>query len=328
MAVPFTSRSRRKTQGANTNKGFGNTRRGQQKMSRLSGPLGSKPGAHGKGFLSPAPGSAKPGVGGSPSASKPPIVGKSAQPDSIYHGAVDLANRQQESALGSLEGQAQSIRHDFGIDDPTNPFSRAEGLKRAFLARSKAASASLASAGHLYSGAHERALARTRFDEEAARAELRSEFNKAMGQVDSAKTGVKFETEEQKNQAFEDWLARAGDSEAPVAGGSSAALTQPATNASSPTTPKGGNTLDQAIANVKKGGPINVGGAAGVVSPNANANRSIPEPVKNPGGSKQDAVDKLRQQLRQARKNGNQKRVKVLKRRIKATRRGSGYTRG
>jgi hypothetical protein len=179
------------------------------------------------------PAGAKPGLGAGPPKKKPPRtsapaakpVGRSSQPDSAYYDKVDLAAREGESRLGQLEGQEQAVKHDFGIEDPTNPFSRAEGLKRMFLQRFRGRSAGIAAQGHLYSGQHERALARTRRDEEEARAGLRSSYDQAIGQIGAAKAGVKFETEEQRQQAFEDWLARAPESEAPAAAEGTGELT-------------------------------------------------------------------------------------------------------
>lgn len=183
------------------------------KLKQKTGTAGQgKPGLDSKSFggTKPAgkPGRSKP----TPAASKP--VSHSSQPDSAYYDSVDLAGRQGESRLGQLEGQEQAVRHDFGIEDPTNPNSRAEGLKRMYLQRFRGASAGIAAQGHLYSGQHERALSRTRRDEEEARADLRSNYEGMIGQIGAAKAGVKFDTEEQRIQAFEDWLARAPESEA------------------------------------------------------------------------------------------------------------------
>ena len=174
-----------------------------------------------RGFRPPAaPNKPKPNLGAKaapPKAAPPKPVGRSAQPDSAYNTRVDIAERQGEERLSQLQGQEQAIKHDFGIEDPTNPFSRAEGLKRMFLAKYRGQSAGIAAQGHLYSGQHERALARTRREEEEARANLRSNYEQAIGAIGAAKAGVRFDTEEQRAQAFEDWLARAPESEAPVA---------------------------------------------------------------------------------------------------------------
>lgn len=202
------------------------------------------------------PPAAKPGLGAAPKApaqTAPGPVGQHAAPDSLYQAQISLANAKQEQQLNSLQGQENRTKFDFGIGDPTNPFSRAEGLKRSFLAQRKAASANLASEGQLYSGAHERALARTRFNEEQARAELRSAFDQAMGQIDQARSGIKFDTEEQRNQAFEDWLARAPEAQDTLAQADAAAGAttgaKPAAKVPGPsTTPPGAAGKAQVVA--------------------------------------------------------------------------------
>lgn len=166
-----------------------------------------------------APAVQKPGLGqpgaaaAKPAAQPQAAVGQHAAPDALYNSQVDLANREGESRLTGLTGQERGLKHEFGIGDPSNPFSRVEGMKRMFLARRKAASAGLAAQGQLYSGTHERALSRTRLEEEQSRAQLRSAFDQAMGGIGNAKVASNFQTEEQKNQAFEDWLARAPQAE-------------------------------------------------------------------------------------------------------------------
>lgn len=165
------------------------------------------PGRPGKGWGSAPQPANKPQV--APAANAP--QGQHAAPDSLYNSSVDLAEKKGTEALAQLGGQETQIKHDFGIDDPTNPFSRAEGLKRSYLARMKGQSAQLASQGQLYSGAHERALARTRFEQEQAYNQLRDAYNQAMANVNSAKQNVANMTEEEKNNAFAAWLSRAED---------------------------------------------------------------------------------------------------------------------
>ena len=257
-----------------------------------------KPPATGKPVLG------KPGA--APVAAKAVPTGKSRTPDSIYQGVVDRSQRQEESRLGQLEGQEQSVKHEFGIDDPTNPFSRAEGLKRAFLVRQKAASASLASQGQGYSGAHERALGRTRREEEEARAELRRTYEQAIGQIGAAKAGVKFDTEEQRAQAFEDWLARTPDSEA----GAEKAPAAPHVDAEGKAGlvgPGGTGALGK-----RPGSFIPTGGSG-------NTRSTTGATAVQGEGNTRDAqrLQELRKMLRTARANNNDKRAKVIQNRIK-----------
>lgn len=165
-------------------------------IQRPSGPQAPAPAA---------PPADKPGV--------PAPAPQKAEPDSGYNQAIDRTNRREQSSLGQLDTAEGAVKRDFGIDDPTDPFSRANALKKTFLARGKAASASLASQGQLYSGTHERALDRTRTQEEAARSDLRKTYEAAINQIGAQRAGVKFGSEEERAQAFEDWLARAPEAD-------------------------------------------------------------------------------------------------------------------
>jgi hypothetical protein len=135
--------------------------------------------------------------------------GKKPEFDQPYFDRIDLIGRQETAELGQLDDQERRTKFDFGIDDPTNPFSRTAALKRMFLERGRGRSASLASQGHLYSGAHERAMSRTRREEEEANAGLRRSYEDALSEIRNARSGVKFSSEEDRAAAFQDWLARA-----------------------------------------------------------------------------------------------------------------------
>lgn len=162
---------------------------------------------------------------GAPAAPKPAIApaaapavapeGQHAAPDSTYNTQYDQATKKGTEGLASLNQQETDIKHDFGIDDPTNPFSRAEGLKKSYLARQKGLSAGLASQGQLYSGTHERAMAKTRFEQEQAYNELRTAYTAAMGGVNSAKQNLANMTQEEQDAAFTSWLNRAEDTMPP-----------------------------------------------------------------------------------------------------------------
>lgn len=153
---------------------------------------------------------------GAPPPPNKPAVGQRAEFDPAYYNRIDTANRKEARSLSDLDAAEQATRFDFGIEDPTNPFSRAQGLKQAYLARRKAASTGLAAQGQLYSGTHERAMNRNRMEEERARSELRAAYEAAIGQIGSQRAGVKFATEEERAQAFEDWLARAPEADGPL----------------------------------------------------------------------------------------------------------------
>lgn len=149
--------------------------------------------------------------------------GQGAQPDSRYYEQVDKINTHETEGLSNIAGEKQNVAHEFGIDDPTNPFSRAQGLKKAYLARRKAASAGLASQGQLYSGAHERALAKTRADEEQSYNELRTAYMAALQGLGEKESETKYSSEEERQAAFDEWLNRAPEADAGPDSGEDAA---------------------------------------------------------------------------------------------------------
>jgi hypothetical protein len=229
----------------------------------------------------PAPSTPRPGLG-QPAAPAPrPVVGQHAAPDSTYNRQVDTATRKGEARLGQIEGAEQHLKFDFGIDDATNPFSRAEGIKRAYLAKYKGASAGLASQGQLYSGAHERALKRTRREEEEALANLRQVFNSSMDAFGAEKAGIKFDTEEERNAAFESWLARAPAAE-DLAGGAAPAAPKAGPAARPAAVPRG-SAGGQPVA---VGGGPQVAGGGGVaqrpIAPNMQAGSGQLGPAASP----------------------------------------------
>lgn len=300
------------------------------KPRRRGGRRGTvKPGSKG---LGPGALPSKPSLGskpGAPAAPRPGMAPRAAvrpkphraSPDSLYNREVDTANRQGESRLGNLGQQEQSIRFDFGIDDPTNPNSRIEGLKRAYLARSKAASVGLANQGQLYAGAHERALSRTRMEEEQARADLRRQFDTAITGIGAEKAGVKFDTEEQKNQAFEDWLARAPESEGSV-GAAPAAPALPKPAAPKPAPPKRGEAGGEPIATSSKPQP-KAGDKVGTVTQGSKGVGPgfLPSGPQASGQaqpkSKGPSGDRLRARLRSAKRKGQNKKVKRIQRKLR-----------
>lgn len=158
------------------------------------------------------PGQNKPAQKPKPAA-KPPRPG-APKPDSSYYRDIDRINTHETEGLSSIAGNRQNVTHEYGIDDPTNPFSRAQGLKKAYLNRRKAASAGLASQGQLYSGAHERALARTRSEEEQAYNELRSAYNAALSGLSEQERETRYGSETERDAAFKEWLDRSPEADA------------------------------------------------------------------------------------------------------------------
>jgi hypothetical protein len=166
-----------------------------------------------------APGTGRPGRPNRPAPpnkpkpeAKPP-EGRHPEFDEPYQRTIGNIDADEATRLSNIADARSSTVSEFGIDDPTNPSSRAAALKRAYLARRKAASAGLASRGQLYSGSHERALLRTRQEEDRAYGELRSAYMAAMAGLSEQERNVTFQSEAEREQAFQDWLARAPEAD-------------------------------------------------------------------------------------------------------------------
>jgi hypothetical protein len=135
-------------------------------------------------------------------------VGQGFTPDSIYQNDSDAADRREKERLGELDTEERNTKFEYGIDDPTNPFSRVAGLKKAYLARAGGDITSQAARGQLYSGSTQQQLNNTRFDEEKDNAELRKSYETAIGNIGRARTQAKYDTEDTKRRAYESWFGR------------------------------------------------------------------------------------------------------------------------
>lgn len=135
-------------------------------------------------------------------------------PDSVYNNATSLADRRLNERMGQLDTAERQTKFEYGIDDPTNPNSRMAALKRMYLARSGGV---LNSAGNqLYSGATEQSLQNERLGNEQRTADLRANYERALGAIRDARTSARTDREEAGNTAFQDWLGRQPEPEAPA----------------------------------------------------------------------------------------------------------------
>ena len=89
----------------------------------------------------------------SPAATQAPPVNPALM-DPGYLAATGANQYQYDTTLSGLQLQEGEARQSFGIDDPTNPFSRARELKRLFQQRNQADMTQYASAGQFLSGAY------------------------------------------------------------------------------------------------------------------------------------------------------------------------------
>jgi len=177
--------------------------------ARFGQPAGPRPLARDR--LTPGSSPQRPGGAASPNPPRP----QAPTFDPLYYNQVDQSRREEAYTQADLAGEGATDRYRTGLDDPTNPFSQAEMLKRNWLAKHKAASAALASRGQLYSGAHERALAKVRFGEARAWAELRDAFEARERDRAIRSRDARVLSEEEVLAAMEDQLQRAPEATDP-----------------------------------------------------------------------------------------------------------------
>lgn len=158
---------------------------------------------------------ASPGAPPSSTAPKPPTAQKP-EFDKPYYDRLARADERYTGDITQLEGDEAHVKYDFGIDDPTNPFSRVAGLKKAFLQRAKGTTNSLAAGGQLYSGTHQRAQEGVRLDEAEANQRLNDDYRRTLDGIAAARLKLQHGKEDEYTNAFEDFLGRAPEADVPL----------------------------------------------------------------------------------------------------------------
>lgn len=114
--------------------------------------------------ITPMPG-LRPPVRSAAPAPKPP--GPQPLPfDPVYQAQVAGLQRNQGLAQADIQYQTGQIKQEYGFDDPSSPFSRANMLQRAYQQGQAATTGGMASRGQLYSGALQSELDHGRFGHE------------------------------------------------------------------------------------------------------------------------------------------------------------------
>lgn len=133
-------------------------------------------------------------------------------PDSGYNDAVSLAKRNYEAALGGYDKAERETEHEFGFNDPTNPFSRVNEAKRTFLGRGKAITASTAARGHLYSGIHQARRDANLREEDKHMAAQRRAYEERLDAIRTGRATAASTREEEELRARMDSMTRQGAS--------------------------------------------------------------------------------------------------------------------
>lgn len=129
--------------------------------------------------------------GGNPLATKLPTgfgtAANVSQPlpfDATYDSQVGLNTRNYNDTITGLDAQGQQTLRDFGLDDPSDPFSRAKALERAYHQRETGTTNSMAARGQLYSGANQSAHDSNTYGFLAGTDALRKEQNNVLGLIE------------------------------------------------------------------------------------------------------------------------------------------------
>lgn len=160
----------------------------------------------------PAPpkGVPRPGSVGVPATTPAAPAAPQFSPDSGYNDALSLAHRQYLNTIGGLDTAERTTRYDYGFDDPTNPFSRVNDLKRDFLMKGNYIGNLAAASGQLYSGSRQNSLNVNNRNQDESYAALQAAYRAALDQISGQRTGAGNAEEAASLQAFQEAMARQG----------------------------------------------------------------------------------------------------------------------
>ena len=131
-------------------------------------------------------------------------------PDAAYNDALAIAHQNYVNALGGLDTQEAQTKYDYGFDNPANPFSKVNELKRQYLNQGRYIGNSLGARGQLYSSARTKALAANSRNQDKDYANLRLAYDRLLGQIGAQRTADGTAEQQAKLQALADAMSRQG----------------------------------------------------------------------------------------------------------------------
>ena len=131
-------------------------------------------------------------------------------PDVAYNDALAIAHQNYVNALGGLDTQEAQTKYDYGFDNPANPFSKVNELKRQYLNQGRYIGNSLGARGQLYSSARTKALAANSRNQDKDYANLRLAYDRLLGQIGAQRTADGTAEQQAKLQALADAMSRQG----------------------------------------------------------------------------------------------------------------------
>lgn len=142
----------------------------------------------------------------SPAAPTPPATPTF---DAPYYNDVGLADRTRDARLADISDQERKTKFEYGFDDPTNPFSRINELKRMYLNAGTGLTNNLAVAHQSNTGAAQAKKTNLARRQDVDTTRLRASYQDALNRLASARTEANLGREDAGNSAFASWLNRA-----------------------------------------------------------------------------------------------------------------------
>jgi hypothetical protein len=142
----------------------------------------------------------------------PKAVTSTAQPmpfDAGYESQVANINRDLQNTLGQTTYEEQQAKQEYGIDDPSNPYSRAALLQRSYEQGQTGATNQYAASGQLYSGALQNARTENTFQLGAQQDALQRGYQDLLNQLAQRRTAAQQSAGESTSLALNERIARA-----------------------------------------------------------------------------------------------------------------------
>jgi hypothetical protein len=153
---------------------------------------------------------AAPAAQAAPAQPEPPPTPRVFVPDSIYNDKVGLANRNFTDTNAALDTDESRTKYDYGFDDTSNPFARAQESKRRYLMAGAGITNSLASRGQLFSGLHQSLLDENTRSSDKDLASLRAAYAAELDRIKRQRTGATTTRDEATLGAYTDAMQRQG----------------------------------------------------------------------------------------------------------------------
>lgn len=152
----------------------------------------------------------RPPVGSTPPPVTPPAPAGAPLPfDPIYEGQVGINTTSFNNTNVGLDQEQSGAVRSYGLDDPSDPFSRAALLKQVWQQRGRASGNSLAARGQLYSGAYQNAQNANALGQEQGLDSLRKGQNAVLANIAARRASARTGRDQGNLDAFSAAIGRA-----------------------------------------------------------------------------------------------------------------------